>query len=73
MKKYWYTRVIKNNNLLDQFLSKIIFICNYIYLRYINIEEFELINIVINREIKFEVFIKKEIIWTNLLISDLYF
>jgi len=55
------------------FYPKIIFISNYIYLRYDNIEEFELINIIINREIKLEVFFKIEIIWTNLLNPDLYF
>jgi len=55
------------------FYPKIIFICNYLYLRYNNTEEFELINIVINREIKLEVFIKKKFIWINLLNSDLYF
>ena len=55
------------------FYPKIIFIFNYIYLRYDNIEEFELINIVINREIKLEVSIKKVVIWINLLSSDLCF
>ena len=61
MKKYWYTLVIKNDNLLDQFFSKNYIYYNYLYLRFINIEEFELINIVISREIKLEVSIKKKL------------
>ena len=55
------------------FYPKIIFIFNYIYLRYDNIEEFELINIIINTEIKLEVYFKIEIIWISILNSDLYF
>lgn len=41
------------------FSPKNIFICNYIYLRYNNTEEFELINIVINQEIRLEVCMKR--------------